>query len=140
MAAVFSYGLLRNVQSYIQGSAPTNPDLRLGLFKDSAVIGPNQDHTDFTEPSNSGYGTIAISSTGWSEVSATPDVVLDEHDSVTFTFDAGTAEVVKGYFVYDSFTASFWWADFLPGGDFTIPSAGGTLTLTLRLKDLQCSS
>ena len=114
---------------YIVGLANAgSPILRLysspdAAPTDSTVVG------DLTQVTSAGYAAVTLVSSLWT-VSQTGGVTTAAYSEVTFTFS--TDAVVYGYYVTNG-SGQLLWLERFSGAPFTIPSGGGTVSITSRL-------
>jgi len=90
---------------------------------DSTVIG------DLTEVASTGYAAITLTSTNWTTTQSA-GVTTAIFSEQTFTF--GTTTTAYGYYVTDE-SGNLLWLERFSGAPFSIPSGGGTISITTKL-------
>lgn len=134
MSAVFpDEGLQRLIEFMVNKTASAN--LKLRLFKNNYTPVAGSVLADFTEVTVAGYAAVTLTGSSWT-VAVSSSVATATYPAVTFTF-TGTGETVYGYYVVDNGTAKVLWAEKL-GTAYAIPGAGGSVTITPSVSDLNC--
>lgn len=123
--ATYSAKLLTN------NSTPTPGSLIVGLFTAPATVA-NTDTlggiTELTALQATGYARITVAGSAWTLSSPSGGVVTATAPALTWTFTASTSPVIKGAMILDPSGTILLWDGILDTA-FTVPVAGGTLTL-----------
>lgn len=85
--------------------------------------------TDLTEVSASGYLPITLLSSQWTTVQVS-GVTTAVYSEQTFTF--ATDATAYGYYVTNT-SNNLLWLERFSGAPFTLPSGGGTISITTKL-------
>ena len=103
------------------------------LYSDTWVNQATQE----TELVYAGYAAVALTAGSWTPTDNSPTngVVSQAYAAVTFNFTASTGATVYGYFM----TLAISGTNYILGGEnisptYTIPTAGGSLTITPTLQ------
>jgi hypothetical protein len=139
-AKVFTEGTYYQQRQMWDSSITSFPRIKLSTSAtppDPADVYP----APYTEPSNSGYSPIFMVTV--SDTFTTAPIYTDvAFGPIVFNFDpySGPLETVRHWWIEDSGESTLLWYGSLPI-PFTIPLAGGTLTInTLTLRQEQCPS
>jgi hypothetical protein len=108
------------------GRATAN-DLILALYKNDYTPVTSSTKASFTESTGEGYANITLAKSGWTFVNSL-DVTTASYAERTFTYTG--AEVIYGYYVYDSVDNILIGAERFPGGAHSISSDGAQQKIT----------
>ena len=117
------------LQAALGFSTPGNQLLK--LFVNNVVPGDADVAATYTEMSTLGYAAKTLTKGSWS-VASTANVGTASYAQQTWTFSAGTAVTVYGYFVVDATSGLLLWAE-----SFTTPKvaqfAGDQILITPQI-------
>ncbi len=102
-------------------------DLILHLFTNNYTPSIGDTVSNYTESTASGYAAITLTGSSWT-VSTVSTITTASYGQQTFTYTGG--ESLFGYYVTDNTGAILIGAERFSGAPWTIPSAGGTVSLT----------
>lgn len=89
-------------------STPGNQQLK--LFVNNVTVGDTDTAATYTEMSTLGYAAKTLTKGSWS-ISSSSNVGTATYAQQTWTFTAGTAVVVYGYYIIDTTTGTLLWAE-----------------------------
>jgi hypothetical protein len=104
-------------------------DLKLHLFTNNYTPGKGDTTSSVTEASDGSYSAATLTGASWS-IATVSHTTTATYPAVTFTF-AG-AQTVYGYYLTDSGGTTLVGAELFASA-LTIPSSGGTITVTLNI-------
>jgi hypothetical protein len=109
----------------LNNTTPTNP--RLHLYTNNITPSTSDVLSLYTESVATGYSVKELGGTFWTfaTVSGTSTASY-----ATQTFSYSTTDTLYGYYLTDQSVATLIWAEKFSGGPFTLPSGGGTITIS----------
>lgn len=130
MAGVVSNAYLTTAQTAAVDATASPVEWYLQLFTNNHTPGQADLNSAYTLPTDVDYAAIALPGSGWT-VAQAGGIVKATNSGGTFTFAAGAT--VYGYFLSNSGNTVFGGGELFSGGVITIPSGGGTLTVTVEI-------
>lgn len=96
------------LQAMLGYSAPGNQILR--LYTNNVTIGDASVAADFTEMSTLGYASKTLNKASWT-IASSNNVGTASYAQQTWTFSAGSAVTIYGYYVTDATSGLLLWAE-----------------------------
>jgi len=122
----------------ILGKNSSPAGLSLKLFESDTTPAETDTHTSYTEPNDTSYAAASLSGASWTITTDGGGVTEASYAQQTFTFAGeGSAQNIYGYFVTttDSGAATvLLWAERFTDGPYTIPTGGGTIRITPKVR------
>ena len=116
------------LQLALNKASPAN--VKLHLYKTNVTPGKSDTVSTYTEcDTGAGYAAVSLTGSSWTVATANGTTTAS-YAAQTFTFTSGQS--VYGYYVTDSTSTTVLWSEAFPSV-FTIPSGGGSVTVTLNL-------
>jgi hypothetical protein len=130
VSGVVGTAFLTTAQTAAVDATASPVEWYLRLFENNHTPASTDVVSAYTQPTDVDYAAIPLPGSGWS-VAVAAGVVKATNAGGTFTFAAGAT--VYGYYLSDSGNTIFGGAELFSSGTITVPSGGGTLTVTVEI-------
>lgn len=109
-------------------------NLTLKLYTNNVTPDKSQTASSFTECTASGYAAVNLAAASWTVTQGTgagTTATTASYPQQTFTL-TGSA-TVYGYYLVGGTSAKCYFAELFTGGPYSIPSGGGTISVTPQI-------
>jgi hypothetical protein len=120
---------------YMLNYAPAD-NARVHLYTNNITPAGSDTISNFTESVASGYGSISLTGTLWT-LATLSGTSCATYARQTFSFT--TSESVQGYYITNNNSSVLIWAEKFPAL-FSLPPAGGNVSLDIRLCQKDCTT
>jgi hypothetical protein len=118
-------GERRLLEYIVNKTPPTN--MILHLYTNSLDLSTETwTESSFVEATTSGYAPVTLLGANWTASTTAGVSSAVYSSSITFSFTAAAS--IQGYYVTDT-SNRILWAEQFPGAPFTLPSAGGEISI-----------
>lgn len=118
-------------------NAATPENLKIKLFTNNVTPDKSYVASSLTECTATGYAAVTTASGSFTVTEGTGNgstATTIAYPAQTFTLTA--AATCYGYFLVGATSGKLYWAEVFSGGPYTIPSGGGTISVTVNVSSV----